>query len=178
VRVVPALVCIVWLAFPAAARGQSFELYASAGPTVTDPGASLTAGVGVALSSQLTLSGGVEWIHLVSERRDEGGSTSYVRGGSFLLGSAQLRVAPLGRDRVGPFVLGGFAAGVSRPTVNAIFPTPVTNNARVVFGGGGLLVPLRARVSVFAEAHVLFGVEGSEGIVTVVPVLGGIAWRF
>ena len=85
---------------------------------------------------------------------------------------------PLGCDRVGPIVSAGVAAGVSRPHVNEIVPTPARNNARTVFGGGGLLAPVTARVSVFAEARMLFGVEGSEGIVAMVPVHGGLIWRF
>jgi hypothetical protein len=71
-------------------------------------------------------------------------------------------------------VSAGVAAGVSRPHVNEIFATPARNNARTVFGGGGLLAP----VSVFAEARMLFGVEGSEGIVAMVPVHDGLIWRF
>ena len=78
----------------------------------------------------------------MSQSRRETGSASYFRGGTYLLGSVELRFAPRGRGRVGPFATAGFAAGVSRPNVNEVFPTPVTNGARAVFGGGGLLVPL------------------------------------
>jgi hypothetical protein len=67
---------------------------------------------------------------------------------------------------------------VSRPNVNDIFPTPVTNGARAVFGGGGLLVPLGTRFAVFADARMLIGAEGTEGIVAVAPVRAGVAWRF
>jgi hypothetical protein len=103
---------------------------------------------------------------------------SYFRGGTFLLGSAELRFAPRGRGRVGPFAVAGFAAGVSRPNVNEVFPTPVTNGARAVFGGGGLLVPLAQRLNAFADVRMLIGAEGSEGIVAVAPVRAGVAWRF
>jgi hypothetical protein len=74
----------------------------------------------------------------------------------------QLRFAPRGRGRVGPFAVAGFAAGVSRPDVNEVFPTRVTNRAR----GGGLLVPLGERLTAFADVRMLSGAEGSEGIVT------------
>ena len=135
--------CGVLLAFcPSAARGQSFELYGSAGPTITDAGLSLAGGVGVSLTSRLTLFANIERTHLWSQIRRETDSTSYFRGGTYLLGSAELRFAPRGRGRVGPFAVAGFAAGASRPNVNEVFPTPVTNGARAVFGGGGLLVPL------------------------------------
>jgi hypothetical protein len=163
---------------PSAVRGQSFELYGSAGPTITDAGLSLAAGVGVSPTSRLTLSGNIERIHLSSRIRRETGSTSYFRGGTYLLGSAELRFAPRGRDRIGPFAVAGFAAGVSRPNVNEAFPTPVTNTARAVFGGGGLLVPLGERLAAFADVRMFIGAEGNEGIVAVAPVRAGVTLRF
>ena len=171
--------CGLLLAFcPSAARGQSFELYGSAGPTITDPGLSLAGGVGVSLTSRLSLFANIERTHLWSQIRRESDSTSYFRGGTILLGSAELRFAPRGRGRVGPFAVAGFAAGASQPTVNEVFPTPVTNGARAVFGGGGLLVPFSQRLTVFADVRMLIGAEGSEGIVAVAPVRAGVAWRF
>ena len=106
--------CCALLAFcPSAAHGQSFELYGSAGPTITDAGLSVAAGVGVSPTSQLTLLASIERTHLSSQNRRETDSTSYFRGGTYLLGSAELRFAPRGRDRVGPFAVAGFAAGVA-----------------------------------------------------------------
>ena len=163
---------------PAAARGQSFEFHGSAGPTITDAGHSLAVGVGVSPISRLTLLANIERTHLSGQVRRETGSTSHFRGGTYLLGSAELRFAPRGLDRVGPFVLAGFAAGVSRPNVNEVFPTPATNAARAVFGGGGLLVPLGPRLAAFADVRMLIGAEGNEGIVAVAPVRAGVALRF
>ena len=178
-RSIQVLICGVLLAVsPPAARGQSFELYGSAGPTVTDTGHSVAAGVGVSPTSRLTLFANVERTHLSSQIRRETGSVSYFRGGTYLFGSAELRFAPLGRRRVGPFAVAGFAAGVSRPNVNEIFPTPVTNRARAVFAGGGLLLPFGTRIAAFADARMLIGAEGNEGIVAVAPVRAGLAWRF
>ena len=74
--------------------------------------------------------------------------------------------------------MAGFAAGASRPNVNEVFPTPVTNGARAVFGGGGLLVPFGQRLTAFADVRMLIGAEGNEGIVAVAPVRAGVAWRF
>ena len=178
-RIAQILTCGVLLAFcPSAARGQSFELYGSAGPTITDAGLSLAGGVGVSLTSRLTLFANVERTHLWSQIRRETNSTSYFRGGTYLLGSAEVRFAPRGHGRVGPFAVAGFAAGASRPNVNEVFRTPVTNGARAVFGGGGLLVPLGQRLTVFADVRMLIGAEGSEGIVAVAPARAGVAWRF
>jgi hypothetical protein len=169
---------VLLIVCPPTARGQSFELYGSAGPTLTDAGHSLAAGVGVSPNSRVSLFVSVERTHLSTQIRREAGLVSYFRGGTYLLGTAELRFAPRGRGRVGPFAAAGFAAGVSRPNVNDIFPTPVTNGARAVFGGGGLLVPLGTRFAVFADARMLIGAEGTEGIVAVAPVRAGVAWRF
>ena len=90
-----------------------------------------------------------------------------------------MRFAILGRHRVGPYVLTGLAAGVSRPNVTPIFPTPVTNQVLASFFGGGILVPLGDKVAVFADARMMlaFGTESDE-LIGVVPIRGGIAWHF
>jgi hypothetical protein len=179
VRIVQVLMCaVVLMVCPPFARGQSFEVYGSAGPTITDVGHSLAAGVGVSPTSRLTLFANVERTQLLSQIHQDAGSVSHFRGGTYLLGGVELRFAPLGRGRVGPYAVAGFAAGVSRPNVNDVFPTPVTNRARAVFGGGGLLVPLGARLTAFVDARMLIGAEGSEGIVAVAPVRAGVTWRF
>jgi hypothetical protein len=178
-RVIQVLLCaLLLIVCPPTARGQSFELYGSAGPTITDAGHSLAGGVGVSPTSRISFFVNVERTHLSAQIHRDAGSFSYFRGGTYLLGSVELRFVPRGHDRVGPFALAGFAAGVSRPNVNDVFPTPVTNRASAVFAGGGLMVPLGARFAVFADARMLIGAEGSEGIVAVAPVRGGLAWRF
>jgi hypothetical protein len=93
------------------------------------------------------------------------------------LASAQLRIAPLGRDRVGPYGLVGFAAGVSRPNVNDAFPNPVTNDIRAVFFGGGVQVPLQTGLSLFADGRMMLGSEAGE-LLAVAPIRAGVAWRF
>jgi hypothetical protein len=93
------------------------------------------------------------------------------------LGSAQLRVTPFGSNRVGPYGLVGFAAGVSRPNVNETFPDPGTNDVRAVFFGGGLHVPLQERVSLFADGRMMIGAEAGE-LLAVAPIRLGVAWRF
>jgi hypothetical protein len=178
-RIIQALICGVLLALcPSAAHGQSFELHGSAGPTITDAGLSFAVGVGVSPTSRLTLLANIERTHLFSQIRRETDSTSYFRGGTYLLGSAEMRFAPRGRDRVGPFAAADFTAGVSRPHVNEVFRTPATNGARAVFGGGGVLVPLGQRLTALADVRMLIGAEGSEGIVAVAPARAGVAWRF
>jgi hypothetical protein len=90
----------------------------------------------------------------------------------------ELRASLLGRDRVSPYVFGGTGAGVSRPNVNERFPDRVTNDARVLFFGGGIHVPLGERISVFGDVRMVVGVERNDGIIAFAPVRAGVGWRF
>lgn len=172
------LIFLAILVCPALANGQSFELHGSAGPTITDAGNSLAAGLGFSPNSRLTLAFDFERTHLATRTSRDGTTTSTFRGGTLLLGTAELRYAPLGRGRVGPYGLAGFAAGVSHPNVNQMFPTRVSNHVRAMFAGGGVDVPITEQIAVFADARIMFGAEGSEGIVAIAPVRVGFAWRF
>jgi hypothetical protein len=161
------------------ASAQSLTLQGSAGPTMTDSGYSLGAGIGFSPTSRLTLLFDVERTHLSSRFTSDGrGGGSAFRGGTVTFAAAELRVTLLGRDRVSPYVFGGTGAGVSRPNVNERFPNPVTNDARVLFLGGGVHVPLRGRISVCADVRMVFGPEGNEGMLAFAPVRAGLAWRF
>ena len=137
-RLIRGLILLVFVATPGIARAQSFVLHGSAGPTLFDSGYSLAGGIGYSPTSHLTLLFDVEQTHLSSRLSSDGrGGFSGFRGGTLTLGSAQLRVAPFGRNRVGPYGLVGFAAGVSRPNVNDMFPNPVTNDVRAIFSAAG-----------------------------------------
>ena len=162
------------------ASGQSVVLQGSAGPTITDAGYSAAAGIGLSATSRLTVLFGVERAHLSSRFTTDslGRLTSALRGGTLTFGAAEVRATLLRRDRVSPYALGGFGAGVSRPHVNDRFPDRVTNQARVLFAGGGLHVPFGERISVFGDVRMVFGAEGLEGIVAFAPVRAGVAWRF
>jgi hypothetical protein len=176
-RLIFILAALLWLARPGIVTGQSFELHGSAGPTLVDRGYSLAGGVGLFPTSHIGIVVDVERTHLVSRERITPDSASRFRGGTLTLASAQLRVAPLGRDRVGPYGMVGFAAGVSRPNVNEAFPNPVTNDVRAVFFGGGLEVPLRTGLSLFADGRMMLGAEAGE-LLAVAPIRAGVAWRF
>jgi hypothetical protein len=177
-RTIRALAYLLVLAWPSLASGQSIEIYGGAGPTVTDEGHSMAAGVGYSPISPLTIAFGFERTHLSTRITRDGPVESAFRGGTLYLGTAEVRYAPLGRDRFGPYALGGLALGVSRPNVNDRFPRAVTNRAQVMFVGGGVQVPLGARAALLADARMLFGAEGNEGIVAVAPVRVAMAWRF
>ena len=162
-----------------AANGQSLVVQGAAGPTLTDTGYSLAAGLGFTPASRLTVLFGVEQTHLFSRVTSDGrGGGSAFRGGTLTFGSAELRVALLGRDRPSPYVVGGYGQGVSRPNVNERFPEAVSNSARVLFVGGGIQVPLRERINIFGDVRMTFGAEGNDGIIAFVPVRVGVAWRF
>ena len=177
-RVICGLILLPFLATPGIASAQTFVLQGSAGPTLVDSGYSLAGGIGYSPTSHLTVLFDVERTHLSSRLRDDGrGGFSGFRGGTLTLGSAQLRVAPFGRNRVGPYGLVGFAAGVSRPNVNQMFPNPVTNDVRAIFFGGGIHVPLHERLSLFADGRMMIGAEAGESL-AVAPIRVGVAWRF
>lgn len=172
------LLFVILLLSPGVASAQSFGLYGSAGPTLIDAGHSFAAGAGFSPASRLSFVFGFERTHLSSRTTRDRDTVSHFRGGTLFLGTAEVRFAPLGRGRVGPFALAGIAAGVSRPNVNEVFPDPVTNGARALFFGGGIDVPLGDRFSIIADARMTVGVEGYDGVVAVAPLRAGVAWRF
>jgi hypothetical protein len=172
------MLSLLLLTIPRIATGQSLEVHGSAGPTLVDAGYSLAAGFGVSPTSHLTVLFDVERTHLSSQLTSDGrGGFSGFRGGTLTLGSAHLRVAPFGRDRIGPYGLIGFAAGVSRPNVNEAFPNPVTNDVRAVFFGGGIQMPLNKGLNLFADGRMMVGAEAGE-LLAVAPIRAGLAWRF
>jgi hypothetical protein len=177
-RVVYAVLMSFVVLSPAPAAGQTWEVQGSAGPTTTDPGHSVALGVGVSPTSRLTFLLTAERTHLTGGTGRDGDVFWRERGGTVYLGTAELRVTPWGRDRIGPFLLAGVSAGVSHPNVNAAFPTRVSNDVRALAVGGGLLVPLRHDVAIVAEYRFIYGTDGVEGIVAVAPIRAGVSWRF
>jgi hypothetical protein len=177
-RFVPVLLSLLLLTFPRTATAQSFVVQGSAGPTLVDSGYSVAGGLGFSPSSRLTFLLDLERTHLSTRSSSDGrGGFSSFRGGTLTLASAQVRVTPLGLDRVGPYGLAGFAAGVSKPNVNETFPDPVSNDVRALFFGGGIHVPLKPRLNLFADARMMVGAEAGE-LLAVAPIRAGIAWRF
>ncbi len=176
-RIIPAL-AVLLLASPCMASAQSFLLHGSAGPTLIDTGYSLAGGFGFSPTSRLTVQFDLERTQLSSQLSSDGrGGFAGFRGGALTLGSAQLKVMPFGREQVGPYGLAGFAVGVSRPNVNEAFPDPVTNDVRAIFFGGGIHIPVRERVSIFADGRMMVGSEAGE-LLAVAPIRAGVAWRF
>jgi len=178
VRVIVCLMILVLLGSRDVAHAQSLQLQAAAGPTIIDGGYSVTAGLGFLPLSRVGLMLSFERTHLASRSRSDGrGGVSGFRGGTLTLGAAELQVALFPRERIGPYGLAGFAAGVSRPNVNPMFPNPVTNDVRAMFFGGGIRVPLNDRIAFFADGRMMIGAEAGE-LLAVAPVRGGLSWRF
>ena len=164
------------------AEGQ-VVLKAAAGPTLIDTGYNVSAAVGFLPASRLTLLAGFERTHLSS--RSEYVQTpsgprisSGFRGGTMTGASGALRVSLFPAGRPTPYVIAGGGIGQSRPTVNEIYRDPRTNDVRFLMAGAGLDIPVGERVSVFGDARILFGSEGNEGLLGVVPVRAGLSWRF
>ena len=177
-RVLPVFVSVVVLCVPALAHGQAVVVHGSGGPTLVNQGYSLAAGAGWAPWSRVTLSVNLEQTHLASRVRDDGrGGSATFRGGTATLGAAEVRVSLFEPDRVTPYVLAGYAAGVSTPNVSRLFPTRVTNDVRAVFAGGGIQVPLRPQICLFADARMMLGEEANE-LLALAPVRVGLSWRF
>ena len=177
-RIIGCYACLLLLASSAVARGQSFLLQGSAGPTLNDRGFSVAAGAGFSPNPRLSLLVDIERTQLFSRSRSDGhGGFSAFRGGTLTLVSPQVRLALRGSADVGPYGLVGFAAGVSRPTVNDMFPDSVTHAVGALFVGGGINVPLSESITVIADVRMTIGAEAGE-LLAVVPLRGGLAWRF
>jgi hypothetical protein len=155
-----------------------FSLQVAAGPLLKSGGHHVSAAVGFSPVSRLDLVLSVERDQLPFQRSTFTDGESLTRGGTLTTVSGEVRASLLPPHRVSPYGFAGFGGGVSRPTVNDAFPTPVENDLRIVYFGGGLRVPLRGGLTVFGDARALLALEGSDGILGIWPVRAGLAWRF
>ena len=170
-------------AHPARAQTPSFSVQAGGGLTLVDEGHNLSAGVVFTPLSRLSLVANIERTHLdtqiiVSDTPFGEQVTSRFRGGTMTAVSAAVRVSLFPEGRLTPYVLAGAGRGASRPNVNEHFPEPVENGVGFVMAGGGLTVPLGAHASLFSDVRMMFGAEGDEGILAVIPLRAGLSWRF
>lgn len=116
---------------------------------------------------------GGERIHIPTDESAFGAT----RGGTSRFVTGEIRVSPATFGRTSPYVLAGLGRGTSRPTVNARFPTPVTNDAWLVFAGAGARVALTGRLAAFADVRA--GIQGElDSAFLLVPLRVGLAWRF
>jgi hypothetical protein len=176
-RIILSILSLLFFIIPRV-HAQSLVVRGAAGATLNDRGVSAALGVGFAPSSRITLAVDVERTHLFSRLTSDGrGGFSGFRGGTLTLVAPELRLSVLPSDRLGPYGLIGFAAGVSHPNVNAQFPTAVTNDVRALFFGGGVSLPVNRSLSVVADARLMVGAEAGE-LLALAPVRAGVSWRF
>lgn len=163
---------------PAVVQAQSLELRVAAGPTLVDRGVSGAVGAGIAGLGPLSLLAGLERTHLQTRVEDDGrGGIATFRGGTVTLGTAEAHLALPRLGRFTTYLLGGYAAGRSRPNVNTVFPRPVVNDVRALFAGGGVAFGRGPHWRGFVEGRVVGGDEAGELLVAI-PLRAGIAWRW
>lgn len=143
-----------------------------------DSGHTLSAAVGYSPVSWLELLLNAERIHVPSARTQYPGGYSLSRGGTRTFISGEARFSPLPQARVSPFAMAGAGGGISRPNVTTDFPDRVSNGLRVVYVGGGVVVPLGRDISLVGDARAMVAVEGYDSVAGVWPVRVGVAWRF
>jgi hypothetical protein len=188
VRIIPGMISLLLLVCPIGASGQSFQAQGAAGPNILDtghnlsygidPGFSFSAGVGISPSPRVTFLIEVERTNRADQQQvDARGGVFGFRGGTTTLAVPQVRVMLFRPDRIGPYLVGGFAAGVSRLNVTETHPETVTNDVRAIVFGGGIHVPLRRSISLFADGRFMFGGEANE-IFGLSPIRAGLAWQF
>ena len=167
---------------PAIAAGQStgtrVSVQGAVGTDINAGGDNQSASIGISPNERLDILITAERFHWPTEvRRSDARDLSATRGGTTQLISAEVRVLPFTSNRISPYVLASAGRGISRPNVNDIFPDRVTNDATVLFIGGGVRIPVTARLSAFADMR--FGIQAErDSISGLAPVRGGVGWRF
>jgi hypothetical protein len=162
---------------PAIATGQGagigVSLQGTIGTQINAPGNNQSISIGFSPNERLDLLIGAERIHLSTEVTRFGAT----RGGTTTFVSGEVRLSPVTINGFSPYLLGGLGAGRSRPNVNDLFPNAVTNSVWLIFGGGGVRFSVTDRFSVFADLRA--GMQGErDSIFLLLPVRGGVAWRF
>ena len=186
IRALPLLILLI---IPSAAAGQTpdvgrqdidrFIVQLGAGPLINSGGGhTLSAAFGFSPLSRVDILVNVERDHLPFQRDTFTDGYSVTRGGTLTAVSGEVRASVLPQHRVSPYGFAGFGAGTSRPTVNDTFPTPVENDLRIVYFGGGLRIPINGGLSIFGDARATLALEGGDGLLGIWPVRAGIAWRF
>lgn len=129
--------------------------------------------LGISPGRRLTMLVGAERLHTPTERSASGAT----RGGTSTLVTAELRIVPVPLAGASPYFVLGYGRGISRPNVNDVFPDPVRNTTGIAFVGGGVRADVAPHVSAFADVRL--GLQAERDTVgLVVPIRGGVAWRF
>ncbi|MGD9903946.1 MAG: outer membrane protein [Dehalococcoidia bacterium] len=173
-RTVALLVC--WLVGPGVVSAQGVALrpivLGSVGTHLNAGGDAESVAAGLAIG-RVDLLVGAERLHIPTDESSFGAT----RGGTSRFVSGELRGAPFTFGRTSPYVVVGAGRGTSRPTVNERFPVAVANDAWLFFAGAGARVALTRRLSAFADLRA--SIQGElDTVFLLVPLRGGLAWRF
>jgi hypothetical protein len=181
---VVAVVSVLSLVVPAVAAAQNaggrVSLRGAFGSSVNVGGNAQALSVGFSLGNRVDILINGERIHMPTEVTQHERGFSSTRGGTTTFVSGEVQVLPFTLSRVSPYALAGVGRGISRPNVNDLFPDPVTNDAGLLFFGGGVRVPVTDRLSVFGDLRFVLQIEsaGDGDLFLFVPVRGGVVWRF
>jgi len=170
------VVAVLSTVAPASARAQvSFQ--GGVGTNLNGGGNSQSLAGGFWVADRVGFLVGAERIHLPTEVNTDDNVSSATRGGTTTFISGEVRWLPFTSTRVSPYLLAGAGRGTSRPNVNDIFPDPVTNDATVVFSGGGIQAPITEHLSVFGDMRFMIHIERDSPYLFL-PIRGGLVWRF
>ena len=158
-------------------RDSRVSLHGSAGALINETGTNQAISVGFWPNARVGILISAERLHVPTETTTYENGFSRRRGGTTTFLGGEIRWLPLSAHRVSPYVLAGIGRGVSRPNVNEFFPDEVSNDAMLMFGGGGIHIPVNSHLNVFADARFMLQVE-EDAPYLFVPVRGGISWRF
>jgi hypothetical protein len=171
------MVFAVSIVAPAVAAGQgatpAFFVQGAVGTHIRGGGDTESVSAGFTPRERWDFLIGAERSHLPTELN----GLSATRGGTTTFISGEVRFTLVTSRRLSPYVLASIGRGVSRPNVNDRFPDAVSNDAWLLFYGGGVRVPLTRRFSAFAEGRA--GIQGERDVIALLlPIRVGVAWRF
>src|SRR5688572_12709438 len=132
-----------------------------------------SAAIGYTPLPRLTLLLAIERIYLPREARERPG-----RGATTTFGELEVRVRLSAADRVSPYALVAYGRGVSSGKEHAISPEYATDDRFMFLIGGGVHVPIGRRLAAFADVRVGPKIGPYDVLAPMVPVRGGLAWRF
>jgi hypothetical protein len=113
--------------------------------------------------------------HRPTRIRQFPGGFSSAPGGTLQLVGGEVRFTLRSCARAAPYALAGAGVGVWRR--NEAIAEPLTNTARALFSGGGLVVPLGPHLRVSGDVGFLLLIE-RDVLHLFLPLRAGIAWRF
>lgn len=180
IHVVSALVVLSLTPAVAWAQESAVTVHAAFGTQLNGGGTDASAGVGFWPSERVGIVIGAERVHLPTEVTQFEHGFGATRGGTSTFVSGEFRFLPLRVSRVSPYVLAGAGLGSARANVNEHFSDPAESfRSAALFTGGGVHVPVSARLSLFGDVRAMLHLEDSEaGVYLFVPIRAGIAWRF